>query len=122
MPGIAAVASLLWFLLLSPAHAGQADEARDLNRDGMVEMSQAQFESAADKFLAAAQRVPDYGLSGGELRYTPTFMAAWAYEKIGRRSLACRYFSEFLRIASETSDEPTKLNHARDYLRQFCPD
>jgi tetratricopeptide (TPR) repeat protein len=98
----------------------KTEEAYRLNEDGMTDMSMAEFESAATKFLYAAAMVPDYGITGRPLRYTPTFMAAWALEKLGRREEACRYFKKFLEIAPTDSREPSKVEHAQEYLGRQC--
>src|SRR3990172_132688 len=57
--------------------ADDVEEAYALNQEAMVDMSMAEFESAARKFLKAAALVPDYGVKDRNLRYTPVFMAAW---------------------------------------------
>jgi tetratricopeptide (TPR) repeat protein len=102
------------------AAGAEADRAYSLNQEAMAEMSQAAFESAADKFLRAAAIVPDYAIEDRPLRYTPTFMAAWAYEKLGAAARACRYYGRFLEIAPADRAEPTKLEHARAFVDQHC--
>ncbi len=106
--------------VLQSAPASEADEAYGLNRDAMVDMSEAQFEQAAAKFIRAARIAPDYTIGGRPLLYTPNFMAAWAYEKLGNSEDACRYFRKFLEVAPHDTIESTKADHARDYLRGHC--
>lgn len=96
------------------------EDAYALNQEAMVDMSTAEFESAARKFLEAGALVPDYGIKNRSLRYTPTFMAAWAFEKMGNGAEACRYFKKFLEIAPPEQRETTKVEHAQDYLSHHC--
>jgi tetratricopeptide (TPR) repeat protein len=120
--------SLLWIALTiiligldtTAALADEVEEAYALNQEAMVEMSMAQFDSAAKKFLEAAARVRDYQIRDRNLRYTPTFMAAWAFEKEGDRIEACRYYRRFLEIAPQEHREETKADHAVDYLHRHC--
>lgn len=86
----------------------------------MVDMSQAAFEAAADKFLRAAAILPDYAIEHRPLIYTPNFMAAWAYEKIGDSARACRYYDRFLELAPAARAERSKLEHARAFVDQHC--
>ncbi|MBI5198208.1 MAG: hypothetical protein HZA19_06335 [Nitrospirae bacterium] len=108
-------------LSASVAPADDVEKAYSLNQEAMVDMSMAEFGSAAGKFLEAAALVPDYQIQGRKLRYTPTFMAAWAFEKDGLREEACRYYEQFLRIAPEALREATKVEHAQDFLENQCP-
>jgi tetratricopeptide (TPR) repeat protein len=100
--------------------ADETEEAYALNQDAMTDMSMAQFKSAAEKFIEAARLVPDYGIKDRPLRYTPTFLAAWAYEKLRNVSEACRYFKKFLEIASQLDREPSKVQHAESYIKLHC--
>ena len=97
------------------------DEAYEHNRQGMIAMSEAEFEAAIAEFQKAAALARDYQIIGRPLVYTPVFMTAWADEKIGRIREACREFQRFLAIAPPESVEETKAEHARDYLKQHCP-
>ena len=118
------VAVLLFLAVFCAAPAGiraeVSDEAFELNRDAMVDMSMAQFDSAAEKFIQAAALVPDYGIKGRRLQYTPNFMAAWAYEKMGKTQEACLYFRKFLDIAPLGDRELTKAEHAQEYVSSHC--
>lgn len=118
----ALAASLIACLLAG--HAGFAspvdDQAYDLNREGMIAMSEARFEDAIAAFQRAAKLVPDYGISGKPLMYTPIFMTAWGSEKIGRTRDACLSYREYLRIAVEHPVEPTKVDHANAYVSATC--
>ena len=100
--------------------AEDTEDAYVLNQEAMVDMSMAQFEAAAEKFLEAAAMVSDYQIKNQKLRYTPTFMAAWAHEKLGNFAEACLYFREFLEISPEDERELTKVKHATDYLNDRC--
>ena len=97
-----------------------ADEAYGWNREGMMAMSQARFEDAIRHFLRAAELAEDYQVQGRPLVYTPVFMAAWAHEKSEKRAGACREYRRFLKVALSEKMEPTKAEHARDYLSQYC--
>jgi tetratricopeptide (TPR) repeat protein len=97
------------------------DDAYEHNRQGMIAMSKADFEEAIEEFQSAAALAKDYQIIGRPLVYTPVFMTAWAHEKIGRTQEACREFQQFLAIAPPESVEETKVDHARDYLKQHCP-
>ncbi len=112
-------AAAIWFSAVG-VHADGMEKAYALNQDAMVDMSMAQFKSAAEKFIQAANLVPDYQIKDQKLGYTPTFMAAWSYEKIGNVSEACRYFRRFLEIITLEEREPTKSEHAEDYLIHHC--
>lgn len=96
------------------------DDAYEHNRQGMIAMSEAEFEAAIAEFESAAALVKDYQIIGRPLVYTPVFMTAWANEKIGRIPDACRKFKQFLAIAPPETVEATKADHARDYLNQHC--
>ena len=100
--------------------ADEVEEAYALNQEAMADMSMAQFDSAARKFLEAATMVQDYQIKDRKLRYTPTFMAAWAFEKEGHRAEACRSYQRFLEIAPPEYREATKADHAKDYLSRHC--
>lgn len=102
------------------SRADQTEDAFELNRDAMVDMSMAEFESAAEKFIRAADLVPDYGIKGRRLQYTPNFMAAWAFEKMGKAQNACLYFKKFLDIAPLGDRELTKTEHAQEYVSSHC--
>lgn len=102
------------------AAGADADRAYGLNQDAMAEMSQAAFEAAAEKFARAAAILPDYAIEGRPLEYTPNFMAAWAYEKLGDAGRACRYYDRFLELAPAARAEPSKLDHARAFVTQQC--
>ena len=95
-------------------------KAYALNQEAMVDMSMAQFDSAADKFIEAAELISDYKIKDQSLRYTPNFMAAWAYEKIGDAPKACRYFKKFIEVATIEDREQTKTDHAENYLGRHC--
>lgn len=96
------------------------EKAYALNQGGMVDMSMALFRSAALKFIQAASMVPDYQIRGKSLLYTPTFMAAWAFEKIKDFSQSCRYYRQFLEIAPLEFREETKVKHAQEFLYGKC--
>jgi len=106
---------------LQGAMSQSEDEAYEHNRQGMIAMSEAEFEGAIIEFQKAAALAKDYQITGRPLVYTPVFMTAWADEKIGRIREACREFQRFLAIAPPESVEETKAEHARDYLKQHCP-
>jgi tetratricopeptide (TPR) repeat protein len=102
------------------SRAEDTDEAFELNRDAMVDMSMAEFASAAEKFIKAASLVPDYGIKDRKLQYTPNFMAGWAFEKMGKIQDACVFFRKFLDIAPPGDRELTKTEHAQDYVDSHC--
>jgi tetratricopeptide (TPR) repeat protein len=106
---------------LQGAMSQSEDEAYEHNRQGMIAMSEAEFEEAISEFQKAAALAEDYQIIGRPLVYTPVFMTAWAHEKIGRIPDACRGFARFLAIAPPGSVEKTKAEHAGDYLKQHCP-
>lgn len=111
----------LVFILPGPIAAAQTDEeAYEYNRQGMIAMSEAQFEEAIVEFQKAAAVATDYQIRGRPLVYTPVFMTAWALEKIGRVQEACREFQKFLAVAPPEVVEATKADHARDYLNHHC--
>jgi len=101
-------------VLLTP----QEGEAYQFNRTGMIDMSMAMFEEAIVEFKKASNLAQDYQIRNQSLMYTPTFMTAWAYEKIGHIQAACRYFRGFLQIAPEKYIEETKKQHANEYINQ----
>ena len=110
------------FLLAFPVKAGGEDvwdKAYDLNRQGMTDMSEARFEEAIVLFQEAAKLKSDYEITGKPLLYTPTFLAAWAFEKIGDRKKACGEFRLFLKRAGSDA-EPTKKEHADDFIKNHC--
>jgi tetratricopeptide (TPR) repeat protein len=118
---------LLWIAALfiigfsaTDVRSDEIEEAYAINQEAMVDMSMAQFDSAAKKFLMAAAIITDYQIRGQKLRYTPTFMAAWAFEKEGHPAEACRHFRRFLEIAPQEHREKTKVDHAVDYLHRHC--
>ena len=114
LPGVA-------FLFLSGMNSAQAlspaeATAYEHNRAGMINMSMARFEEAIVEFEKAVALYPDYQIQGQPLVYTPIFMTAWAYEKIGRIDKACEYYRKFLEISPPDAVEATKAQHARDVL------
>lgn len=118
--------TVISFLILSigtvQSETGPEDveKAYALNQGAMVDMSTARFQSAAQKFIQAASIVPDYQIRGKSLLYTPTFMAAWAFEKIKDFSRSCRYYKQFLEIAPLEFREETKVKHAQEFLSGQC--
>ena len=104
----------------SQAGFNDVETAYALNQEAMVDMSMAQFRSAVEKFIQAASIVPDYQIRGRSLLYTPTFMAAWAFEKIKDFHQSCRYFKQFLEIAPLEYREETKVKHAQEFLSGQC--
>jgi tetratricopeptide (TPR) repeat protein len=116
-------ASLLCLAFIAPgpwALAQSEEEAYEHNRQGMIAMSEAEFEKAIVEFQKAAALAKDYQIRGRSLIYTPVFMTAWAYEKIGRVTEACGAYQRFLEIAPPDAIEPTKAEHARDYWKVHC--
>ncbi len=104
-----------------PLQASDVDErAYALNRDGMIAMSEARFEDAVDAFRRAAAMVPDYGIRGKALMYTPIFMTGWASEKLGDVAAACEAYRRFLAAAPADAVEPTKADHATSYITGRC--
>jgi tetratricopeptide (TPR) repeat protein len=101
-------------VLLTP----EEEEAYQFNRTGMIDMSMALFEEAIVAFKKASQLAQDYQIRDQSLMYTPTFMTAWSYEKIGEVQEACRYFREFLQNAPKKYIEDTKEQHANAFLTQ----
>ena len=117
------MAALLGLAILTPGTGVMAqseEEAYEHNRQGMIAMSEAEFEEAIVEFQKAAALAQDYQIRGRSLIYTPVFMTAWANEKIGRVTEACGAFQQFLDIAPQDAIEPTKAEHARDYLKAHC--
>jgi tetratricopeptide (TPR) repeat protein len=92
------------------------EAAYEHNRAGMANMSMARFEEAITEFEKAAALASDYQIRGRSLIYTPIFMTAWAYEKLGRLHEACKYYREFLTVAPTEMVEETKADHARAFL------
>jgi tetratricopeptide (TPR) repeat protein len=84
----------------------------------MVDMSMARFEEAIEEFRKAAVLLPDYQIRGRPLVYTPIFMTAWAYEKLGRQNEACDQYQKFLEISPPEMVEQSKAQHAQDVLDQ----
>ncbi|MBI1821692.1 MAG: hypothetical protein HY036_05950 [Nitrospirae bacterium] len=110
------------FLFVFPVTAGGddvLDKAYDLNRQGMIDMSEAKFEEAIVLFQEAAKLKFDYEITEKPLLYTPTFLTAWAFEKIGDREKACEEFRLFLKRAG-SHVEPTKKEHADDFIKNHC--
>jgi tetratricopeptide (TPR) repeat protein len=96
------------------------EKAYQHNRAGMVNMSMARFEEAIEEFEKAAALFPDYHIQGQPLVYTPIFMTAWAYEKIGQMEKACRYYRTFLEIPPSDALELSKASHAEEVLGTQC--
>jgi len=96
------------------------ERAYDLNREGMIAMSEARFDDAIAAFGEAASLVSDYGIVGKPLMYTPVFMTARASEKIGHLQEACKAYRRYRRIAVEHPVEPTKSDHANAYVSANC--
>lgn len=92
------------------------EEAYEHNRVGMIDMSMARFEEAIVEFGKAAALLPDYRIQGRPLIYTPIFMTAWAYEKIGSLGKACEHYLKFLDVAPPGRVEASKALHAREIL------
>lgn len=120
--GMPALVVLVVVIVCAPgrSRADDVEEAYSINQDAMVDMSTAEFQSAADKFLKAGRMVPDYGIKDRSFRYTPTFMAAWAFEKMVNIPEACRYFRRFLKITTHADRESTKEVHAQSYIEDHC--
>ncbi len=91
-------------------------EAYEYNRRGMVNMSMALFDEAIVEFKKASALFEDYQIRGQELMYTPIFMTAWAYEKMGETQKACRFFALFLEVSPQGYVEDTKAEHAESFL------
>ena len=96
-----------------------AEQAYELNRQGMVAMSEAKFEEAVLLFRKASEKIPDYGIKGRPLYYTPTFMSSWAFEKMGKNPEACVDFKKFLALVGEKGEE-SKKEHASVFIRTHC--
>lgn len=96
------------------------EQAYALNRDGMIAMSEARFGDAVDAFRRAAAMIPDYGIRGKALMYTPIFMTGWASEKRGDTAAACEAYRRFLAVAPADAVEPTKADHATSYITGRC--
>ena len=125
MPTVIAAGLLLWPTAEPVAANDEStqllEQAYTYNREGMIAMSQAQFDEAIEQFQQAAKLVPDYGITRRGLRYTPNFMIGWAHEKNGRSEEACRFFRKFLDLSPAELIEESKADHARQYLKQHCP-
>ena len=117
---IAAVALVCTWGDVRGGAAAIDEQAYALNRDGMIAMSEARFEDAVDAFRRAAAMVPDYGIRGKALMYTPIFMTGWAFEKLGDVAAACEAYRRFLAAAPADAVEPTKADHAAAYLAAHC--
>ena len=113
---------LLWSACISMAQTSSSveEEAYEHHRAGLLNMSMARFEEAIGDFRKAAALLSDYQIRGRPLVYTPIFMMAWAYEKLGRFREACGYYQRFLEISPTGLIEPTKALHAREVLDQEC--
>lgn len=96
-----------------------AEKAYELNRQGMINMSEAKFEEAILFFQQASKIKSDYEISGRALLYTPTFMTAWAYEKTGDTAKACETFQLFIN-RSGASAEQNKKAHADQFIKNHC--
>jgi hypothetical protein len=118
--GVAAIALLAWATVAVGADPSDEDRAYSLNREGMIAMSEARFVEAIDAFQRAAQLSTDYSIMGRPLMYTPVFMSGWGSEKIGRTRQACRAYREYLRIAVEHPIEPSKVDHAKEFISTNC--
>lgn len=94
------------------------ERAYEHNRKGMINMSKALFDEAIVEYRKASNLVPDYKIRNQSLIYTPLFMTAWAYEKIGEIFMACLHYKQFLKITSVGFIEETKKSHAREYIKQ----
>jgi hypothetical protein len=118
---VAGVVFLVWALACRAEGSSLIEEqAYELNRTGMIAMSEARFEDAIEAFDRAANLVGDYDISGKPLMYTPVFMTGWASEKIGRTRKACAAYRRYLHIVVEHPVEPTKVNHANAYVAANC--
>lgn len=125
MRRLAAVGAVtFWFFAGTPglgaAEQAVEDRAYELNREGMIAMSEARFEDAIEAFERAAELATDYAIVGRPLMYTPVFMTAWAAEKIDRTSKACAAYRRYVRLAAEHPVEPTKIDHATAYVSTHC--
>ncbi len=94
------------------------EKAYEHNRKGMINMSKAFFDEAIVEYKKAYGLVYDYQIRNQSLIYTPIFMTAWAYEKIGEVLTACQYYKQFLKVASDKFIEKTKASHAREYIKR----
>ncbi|HET8760511.1 MAG TPA: hypothetical protein VFN94_05560 [Nitrospiria bacterium] len=119
---VATVACVAWATVAVGADPNDHDRAYDLNREGMIAMSEARFTEAIDAFRQAAALATDYSIMGRPLMYTPVFMSAWGAEKIGRTRQACAAYRDYLRIAVEHPVEPTKVDHAKGFIAANCQD
>ena len=117
--------SLLLFPFTVNSRTGDAtiEQAYAYNREGMIAMSKARFVEAIAQFEKAADLVPDYGITSRGLRYTPNFMMAWAYEKLGHLESACHYYRTFLDLAPAkwTEIETEKAGRAETFVDHHCP-
>ena len=94
------------------------EKAYEHNRKGMINMSKALFDEAIVEYKKAYGLVHDYQIRNQSLIYTPIFMTAWAYEKIGEILAACHHYKQFLKVASDEFIEENKEAHAREYIKQ----
>ncbi len=111
---------LIFSLIPSPGISEElAEKAYELNRQGMIDMSEAKFDEAILLFQQAAQLKSDYEISGRPLLYTPIFMTAWAYEKTGESGKACETFHLFINRSGALA-EPAKKAHADQFIKNHC--
>jgi len=113
---------VIFIVFLIPSEGISEDlleQAYELNRQGMIDMSEAKFEEAIVLFDRAAHLKSDYEITGRPLVYTPIFMTAWAYEKLGNSKKACESFHLYIN-RSGTSAEPTKKDHADHFIKNYC--
>ncbi len=99
-----------------PVDPQTQEQAYEHNRSGMMKMAMARFDEAIVDFQMAAEMMEDYTILDRPLVYTPVFMIAWAYEKLGDGVNACKTYQRFLDLAPGALAEPSKVSHARDYL------
>ncbi|MBI3594738.1 MAG: hypothetical protein HY200_07245 [Nitrospirae bacterium] len=85
----------------------------------MIDMSEAKFEEAIVLFRQASELRSDYEITGRPLLYTPLFMTAWAYEKIGNSRKACEFFHLFASRSGKLA-ELTKKEHADRFIKNYC--
>ena len=112
----------LLLLIFAPATAFSdegSEKAYELNRQGMIDMSEAKFDEAILLFQQAFRLKSDYEISGKPLIYTPLFMTAWAYEKTGDIPKACENFRLFIERAGSRA-EPSKKEHADHFIKDHC--
>lgn len=114
-----AVIFAVFFVLPAGASEDLLEKAYELNRQAMIDMSEAKFEEAIILFEQATRLKSDYEITGRPLVYTPIFMTAWAYEKLGNSKKACEAFHLYIQ-RSGTSAEPTKKDHADHFIKNYC--